>query len=189
MTLALLSPSQSDTGEPEDFARVNGWIERICRKDRAALRSLYDATSARLMGIAVRVLDDEGEAADVLQDVYLKVWQHPEAFDGRGSALGWLAVVTRNASLDRLKSRRRKREDLRADPDDSEEDQRAEPAVTLGIQHCLSRLNEQAREAILLSYIHGYSHRELEERLSRPLGTIKAWIRRGLQELKQCLEA
>lgn len=189
MTLALVTPTQPDALDREESIRLSRLFEGVGRGDRLALRELYDATSNRLMGIALRLLKDETEAADVLQEVYLKLWQQKGGYSGYGTVMGWLVVVTRNASLDRLRSRRRKREELRPDPDDSIEDVSVDTATTLGIQTCLNQLNDHAQEAIVLSYIHGYSHQELQERLSRPLGTIKAWIRRGLQELKQCLEA
>ncbi|GGX55028.1 RNA polymerase sigma factor [Saccharospirillum salsuginis] len=189
MTVALASSRDSNPHSKDEVTQLAVLLERVREHDRSALRALYDVTSARLMGVAVRVLNDESEAAEVLQEVYLKVWQQASDFSGTGSVLGWLVVVTRNAALDRLKSRRRKREDLTADPDEWQEAVATDGPLELGIQQCLGRLNDHARQAIVLSYIHGYSHQELQERLSRPLGTVKAWIRRGLLELKRCLEA
>ena len=189
MTVALASSRDSNPRSKDEVTQLTFLLERIRERDRSALRGLYDVTSARLMGVAVRVLNDEADAADVLQEVYLKVWQQAAPFSGTGSVIGWLIVVTRNAALDRLKSRHRKREDLTADPDEWQETVASDGSLELGIHQCLGRLNDHARQAIVLSYIHGYSHQELQERLSRPLGTVKAWIRRGLQELKRCLEA
>lgn len=172
----------------------SAWLMRvmnsIAHQDYAALKSLYDVTSKRLMGVANRILKNEQEACDVLQDVYLKIWQQAGDYSGRGSVMGWLTVMTRNAALDRLKSNKRKREDLLEDPgSDVLVEMPASESHDLGVHQCLDQLNENAREAIVLSYIYGYSHQELHQRLSRPLGTVKAWIRRGLQELKKCLEA
>ena len=179
-----VAPNQHDSAW---MARV---MNRVAHQDYAALKSLYDATSSRLMGVANRILKNEQEACDVLQDVYLKIWQQAGDYSGRGSVMGWLTVMTRNAALDRLKSNKRKREDLSEDPGaDILVEMPVSESHDLGVHQCLDQLNENAREAIVLSYIYGYSHQELHERLARPLGTVKAWIRRGLQELKKCLEA
>ncbi|MFG1496892.1 RNA polymerase sigma factor [Saccharospirillum sp. HFRX-1] len=184
------SSSVPDASKQHDSAWMMRVMNRVAHQDYAALKSLYDATSSRLMGVANRILKNEQEACDVLQDVYLKIWQQAGDYSGRGSVMGWLTVMTRNAALDRLKSIKRKREDLSEDPGaDILVEMPASESHDLGVHQCLDQLNENAREAIVLSYIYGYSHQELHERLARPLGTVKAWIRRGLQELKKCLEA
>lgn len=183
------SLEQSAPSQP-DAAWMMRLMNSIAHQDYAALKTLYDATSSRLMGVANRILRNEQEACDVLQDVYLKIWQQAGDYSGRGSVMGWLTVMTRNAALDRLKSNKRKREDLSEDPGaDILVEMPASDTHDLGVHQCLDQLNDNAREAIVLSYIYGYSHQELHERLARPLGTVKAWIRRGLQELKKCLEA
>lgn len=189
MTVALATSRDVSPHSKEEDTQLAVLLDRIRRQDRAALRVLYEMTSPRLMGVAVRVLNDEADAADVVQEVYLKVWQQASQYSASGSVIGWLIVVTRNAALDRLKSRRRKREDPIVDSEVWDAGVSPDGALELGIHQCLGRLNDHAREAIVLSYIHGYSHQELQDRLARPLGTIKAWIRRGLQELKRCLEA
>lgn len=188
MTVTYLQRSpgpQPEQGSPDDLAVL---LVAIGRQDRAALRRLYDLTCRSLMGVAFRILQDEADAADVLQDVYLKVWQQASRYPHLGNALGWLTVITRNAALDRLKSRERQREDPAGDIEHWLPDTLM-PDTEPGLDRCLGRLNAHARQAIVLSYIYGYSHRELEVRLKRPLGTVKAWIRRGLQELKRCLGA
>lgn len=186
----MATPSRTRESDPAEAAQMQRWLERVCAQDTRALRSLYDLTSARLMSVSAQILKDDAEAADVLQEVYLKVWQQAADYTGVGSVWGWLIVITRNASLDRLRSRQRKREepldDL--DPVDTGE-QPHHNAVDSGIDRCLEILNDNARQAIVLSYIYGFSHHEVQQRLERPLGTVKAWIRRGLQELKRCLEA
>lgn len=190
VVVSLSSTLEQSTPNASDSAWMTRVMHRVADQDYAALKSLYDATSSRLMGVANRILKNEQEACDVLQDVYLKIWQQAGEYSGRGSVMGWLTVMTRNAALDRLKSIKRKREDLSEDPGvDILVEMPASESHDLGVHQCLDQLNENAREAIVLSYIYGYSHQELHERLARPLGTIKAWIRRGLQELKKCLEA
>ncbi|MBU6955720.1 MULTISPECIES: RNA polymerase sigma factor [unclassified Hahella] len=189
---SIQEPSLKTATDTDWSVELAPLLRRIVDQDRAALKRLYDLTGARLMGVAMRILQDEGEAADLLQEVYMKLWRQASQYSGAGSAWGWLCVLTRNAALDKLKSRQRKREDLMDDVEPLMADLAGEGcglADQEGMRQCLEKLNEEPRKAILLSYIHGYSHGELETRLERPLGTIKAWIRRGLQELKQCLEA
>lgn len=190
VVVSVSSTLEQETPTHQDAAWMARVMQRVADQDYAALKSLYDATSSRLMGVANRILKNEQEACDVLQDVYLKIWQQASDYSGRGSVMGWLTVMTRNAALDRLKSHKRKREDIVEDPGaDLLVEMSESDAHDLGVHQCLEQLNDNAREAIVLSYIYGYSHQELHERLSRPLGTVKAWIRRGLQELKKCLEA
>ncbi len=161
------------------------------QRDPRALEQLYRLTSAPLLGLIMRILRDEGASAEQLQELYLKVWHHADQFGQRGSAWGWLCVMARNAALDRLRADKwPPRQPLdectelltaHAAPD-SAADWR-EPAI----QRCLQRLQPETRRLILLSYIQGYSHRELQQLSAWPLGSIKSAIRRGLQELKRCL--
>ncbi|WLD58296.1 sigma-70 family RNA polymerase sigma factor [Salinispirillum sp. LH 10-3-1] len=168
-------------------------LYRMKQRDHAALKRLYELTSARLMAVIMRILNDEGESADVLQDLYLKLWQRPEKYVPSGSAWGWLCVVARHAALDQLKHRQRRREDALVDVEQVLQ-ALAGPAEAfslpeVGVDRCMARLAEEPRRAIVLSYVHGYSHQELVAVMQRPLGTIKSWVRRGLQELKQCLQS
>ncbi len=162
---------------------------RIQSKNEGALKALYDQCASRLLGIISRIVHDFDEAEDVLQEVFVKVWNQASQYRGSGTAWGWLCVLTRNSALDRIRS-------LTARPHISIEDQessleklfsddRLSESETL--ECCLNLLKQQTRKSILLSYVHGYSHRELAEKFAAPLGTVKAWVRRGLQELKLCL--
>lgn len=168
-------------------------LHRLKQRDHAALQRLYELTSARLMAVIMRILNDEGESADVLQDLYLKLWQRPEKFVPGGSAWGWLCVVARHAALDQLKHRQRRREEALFDVEQVLQafvvptDTLSLPEI--GVDRCMARLAAEPRRAIVLSYVYGYSHHELVGVMQRPLGTIKSWVRRGLQELKQCLQS
>lgn len=169
---------------------INLLLNMIKRKDKSALKTLYDETNSKLLGITARIIHDRYEAEECLQDVFVKIWEHADKYSGTGSAWGWLCVMTRNTALDHLR-RLRAHPHISTDHDEntlistlcSEQDLNQEHSI----RRCLSRLKEQPRQAILLSFIHGYSHGELAAQLSAPLGTIKAWVRRGLQELKICL--
>lgn len=168
-------------------ARLSRLLGGVAGQERLAMLQFYQLTSSRLMAVIVRILGDEPDANDVLQELYVKIWQQAAEIATRRSIWAWLTVMARNAALDSYRARRRSlldgREDLPELATPSAE------AFDSGVERCLSRLNEKARDAILLSYLYGYSHPELADRMQRPLGTVKAWIRRGLQELKQCLEA
>ncbi|MBV1788743.1 sigma-70 family RNA polymerase sigma factor [Marinobacterium sp. D7] len=168
-------------------------LKRIAQqRDVQAMERLYGLTSARLMGLMLRILQDEGASADLLQELYLKVWYQAGQFYGQGSAWGWLCVIARNLALD---SRRRKVREGRIFDDISplEDSLVADisPESSGGervLYRCLRHLKPGVRRLIVLSYVHGFSHHELQTRLAQPLGTIKSSIRRGLMELKRCLE-
>lgn len=171
--------------------KLNPLIYRIQRQDKLALQILYDLSAARLLANIMRIVHHQYDAEDILQEVFIKVWQQAHKYTGTGSAWGWLCVLARHTAIDRLRH-------LRAHPYESTDDtpellnqlMTANDDVTQhSITRCLEQLKPQAQQAILLSYVHGYSHGELTTKLATPLGTIKAWIRRGLGELKQCLVA
>lgn len=169
---------------------INQLLTMIKRNDKTALKVLYDEANGKLLGIIMRIIHDRYEAEECLQEVFVKIWEQADKYSGTGSAWGWLCVLTRNVALDQLRR-------LRAHPHISTDDHDNTLLNTLfneedlnqehSIRRCLSRLKEQPRQAILLSFIHGYSHGELSAQLNTPLGTIKAWVRRGLLELKTCL--
>jgi len=170
-------------------SEINQLLHRLKRQDKSALKTLYDETNGKLLGIIMRIIYDRHEAEECLQDVFIKIWEQANKYSGAGSAWGWLCVLTRNAALDQLR-RLQAHPHISSDDDSSvlnslfeEQDLNQQHSI----KRCLSKLKEQPRQAILLSFIHGYSHGELSTQLDTPLGTIKAWVRRGLQELKLCL--
>jgi RNA polymerase sigma-70 factor (ECF subfamily) len=175
----------------ERNALVKALIHRLQQGDKQALQMLYDETSSKLLAIVLRIVNDKSEAEDVLQEIFIKLWQKADKYSGSGSAWGWLCVSTRNAALDRLRKLQRHPQ-LSSDEDESLLDdlvKNCQSNDNHAINHCLHELKQDMRQCVLYAYIHGYSHNELAEKLSAPLGTVKAWVRRGLQELKLCLEA
>lgn len=179
------------TDTPDWQQELAPLLRRIAqRRDPLALERLYRLTSARLMGLILRILQDEAASADQLQELYLKIWYRAGQYDGRGSAWGWLCIMARNAALDLRRSQRNER-DLTDNLDAVTAQLAIEPDNPLwqdhAMQRCLQQLDPKACQLILLSYIHGYSHRELQNLTPHPLGTIKSLIRRGLMELKRCL--
>ena len=130
------------------------------------------------------------ESEEALQECFIKIWQKSASYSGFGSAWGWCCVIARNAALDRL--RREKNQSNIADFDvDTLMDNLQASQVSSdfqSIQSCLEQLKPERRESILLSLVYGLTHFEVSEQLKLPLGTVKAWLRRGLIELRTCLQ-
>ncbi|MGH6770552.1 MAG: sigma-70 family RNA polymerase sigma factor [Xanthobacteraceae bacterium] len=172
-------------------------LARLGAGDRAALRIVYQDTSAKLFGVVLRILNDKSEAEDVLQDVYVTVWRKAGSYDpGRASPITWLIAIARNRAIDRLRSSTAKRR--MAPIEEAEHVGDGAPGaldlVTRSQQHarlatCLGELEEKTSRAIRSAFLDGATYEELAERMSVPLGTMKSWIRRGLIKLRACLEA
>lgn len=166
------------------------------RGDRDGLQTVFDRTSAKLMGICLRLLGDREEAEDVLQDIYVTVWQRADTFDpDRASAITWLATIARNRAIDRLRSRGAQVATAPAEAalivaDDSPDGFATAAATQEGAQlrGCLGELGDPAQGMIRAAFFEGLAYSQLADRAGVPLGTMKSWIRRGLQQLRQCLE-
>ncbi|MFN7001443.1 sigma-70 family RNA polymerase sigma factor [Elioraea tepidiphila] len=172
---------------------LTGILAAIAQGDRSALRDLYAAEAARLFGVCLRILRDRAAAADATQDTFLRIWDRADRFDpARGAARAWLAAVARHVALDL--ARARGRELPSDDPDLGDVPVEDDPAALLDatadatrLRACLEILEEKNRRSILLAFVDGLSHAQIAARLETPLGTVKAWIRRGLASLKECL--
>jgi RNA polymerase sigma-70 factor (ECF subfamily) len=188
-------------GSAGSFRRVTGGADelsplmaRIAAGDRDALRRLYDATSAKLFGVCLRILSDRQESEDALQEVYLTIWRRADRFDpGRASVMAWISTIARNRAIDRLRARGPL---AHADPADGLEILDGAPdAEALAIaaddsgrlHDCLSQLDERTAAAIRTAFFEGVTSEALARRMGAPLGTVKSWIRRGLARLKGCL--
>jgi RNA polymerase sigma-70 factor (ECF subfamily) len=170
-----------------------GLIRGVAAGEAGALRRLYDAHSSRLFGIAMAILRDRDAAADALHDAVLKIAGRAAQFDPlRGEAGAWLGAIVRNAALDLARARGRETPtddpslgDVAVAPEALERLAEAQESVRL--RDCLAALEANNREGIVLAFVHGLSHAQIAARLEMPLGTVKAWIRRGLARLKGCL--
>jgi RNA polymerase sigma-70 factor (ECF subfamily) len=165
-------------------------MARVARGDRAAFRILYAQAGPRLFAICLRMMRARDQAEDVLQEAFIRIWERSWQFDPeKGEALAWLATVTRHCALDRL---RRSAAPLVAFDDDVVAEIDAEVAACgdegAGLRRCLEHLREDYRNAVVLAYVNGLTHEELAVRLGRPAGTIKSWVRRGLAQLKECMD-
>jgi len=171
-------------------------MSRIAGGDREALRQLYDATSAKLFGVCLRILSDREESEDVLQDVYVTIWRRADRFDAaRASVMTWLSTIARNRAIDRLRARgpmayAEQVDELEiADGADSAETLLSAMDDRNKLHGCLSELDERTEKVIRTAFFEGVTYEALAKRMDAPLGTVKSWIRRGLAKLKGCLQA
>lgn len=169
-------------------------LRRCAARDTGAFEALYAETASLLYGIALRMLRQPAAAEDVVQEAYLSIWSRAADYrPGLGAPLTWMTSIARYRALDALR-RRSHREDAQLpldeeahpDPFGGDAESRTDDAMML--DHCLQHLGEEQRNCIVLSYCEGYTHQELAERFERPEGTVKSWIRRGVQSLKGCLD-
>jgi RNA polymerase sigma-70 factor, ECF subfamily len=169
-------------------------MPRVAARDRAAFTALYNATSAKLYGIALRILRRRDVADEVLQEVYVQIWERAATYDqAKGSPIAWMATIARNRTLDEV---RRKQplslddapeiEDVAGD-DDHPLDRIEHSQELQRLRQCLDRLDSDRREVVLLAYRDGLTREALGQRLARPAGTIKSWLRRSLLQLRDCL--
>lgn len=184
---------------PSPDAELMALIDRIGRRDEAALRLLYDRTAPKLFGLAMRVVRQREWAEDVLQESFLTIWR--VAGDYRASLsppLAWLGLIVRSRSLDLLRRRTADRaqmtqefDDVMADTLESDAPNPMDAAdaseQAWALHQCLSQLEGRQREVLSLAYLRDLSHGELAEQLKLPLGTVKTWIRRGLEKLRTCV--
>lgn len=176
-------------------ARLSAELERVAQGDRAALRAVYDLTSAKLLGICMHFLSDRALAEDVLQEVYLNVWQGAAAFDPqRASPITWLCMIARNRAIDWRRASGRYEAAVRAAADDmpvetttGDGGSAAEERHQL-LHRCLATLEAAPRASIRSAFLEGFTYAELATRASVPLGTMKSWVRRGLAQLRKCIE-
>ena len=175
--------------------------------DRAAFATLYERTSAHLLGVVMRIQRDRTLAEDILQEVYVNVWRAAQSFDAAQSQpLTWLTSVARNRAIDSLRraqSQPQLKTNVQTINDDEETDvydtvaddapgpldllSRASDARALSA--CMDGLSAQQRQSVALAFFDGLSHAEVADAMRQPLGTVKSWVRRALMSLKGCLEA
>lgn len=169
-------------------------IKRVANGDRSALQAVYDATSAKLFGVVLRILNDRSEAEDVLQEVYITVWTKAGQFDeSRASPITWLATLARNRAIDRQRQvgRRIQRpiEDADDIPDDKESglDAVLRSETSTRLDGCISELEDSQQKALKTAFFEGRTYEEVASLFGVPTGTMKSWIRRSLIKLKACL--
>jgi RNA polymerase sigma-70 factor, ECF subfamily len=175
-------------------ADITGLLARVAVRDRDAFSALYDATSSKLYGIILRILRRRDIADEVLQEVFVKIWDRASDFDpSRASPITWMSTIARNRALDEVRrSKPLSIEDVpeamdvaSGDPHPLQALERTEALRAL--MACLEGLEPQRREIVLLAYLNGASREELSQRYGHPVATIKTWLHRSLSQLRGCL--
>ena len=185
-----------DAGNSPHPESLSALLARCGVGDQCALAELYRLTSAKLFGVALRIVRRQELAEEVLQESFVNIWNHAADYAAaKSQPMTWMTSIVRNRALDWL--RRPRQEDTSDDYDLMAQNLRDESAGPLeqlansadarALAHCLRALDGQQRQSIALAFQHGMSHSELAAHLKQPLGTVKTWIRRGLERLKGCL--
>ena len=185
---------------------IKSLLLKTAARDADAFAQLYALTAPIMLGIANRVLNRKELAEEVLQDVFVKIWRQATQFDPLSNQpIGWIATMTRNRALDIIGSADVSRvvsvdtsdQSVVALIDDAygAHTSRSDPSDHHNtvynnriVKHCLENLPAIERQSIALAYYHGLSHQELAHHLQKPLGSVKTWVRRGMSNLKQCVE-
>jgi len=174
-------------------ADIEEMIARIALRDRDAFSRLYSATSAKLFGICLRVLNNRAEAEDALQDVYVRIWHKADAYRSGGySPMTWLITLARNIAIDKLRARRAPTQDIDEARDIAAGGPTPEAAAIASaerrrISACLDELEQDRAGAVRGAYLNGESYQDLADRYQVPLNTMRTWLRRSLLKLKDCL--
>jgi RNA polymerase sigma factor (sigma-70 family) len=193
----MLSPPIFSPADPDAY--LMDLLDRIAVRDEAALKALYEHASSKLYGLAVRVVGNREWAEDVLQEAFMTIWR--AAADYRASLsppMAWLGLIVRSRGLDFLRRRTADRSGVTQELDevlaDTLEGDAPNPMDTThasqqawALHQCMARLDQRQREVVSLAYLRDLSHSELAEQLKLPLGTVKTWIRRGLEQLRVCM--
>lgn len=189
-----------DTPSPHATSIIDPTLlARVVKGDQQAFSQLYDYSSTLLFTLAVRMLGNREEAAELLQDVYLEVWRKVSRYDvGRGTPIAWLITLTKSRAIDRLRARAsrgyRATNSLEggmatqvADPAPSPLETQADQELRTAIGAAVAGLPQSQQQAIELAYYEGLSHTEIATRLNQPLGTVKTRIKLGMSKLRESL--
>jgi RNA polymerase sigma factor (sigma-70 family) len=184
-------------GQPLNDAALAVLIHRIGDRDPKALESLYDATSARVYGLVLRITQQRALAEEVVEDTFWQVWRQALRFDGeRGKPMTWLLAMARSRAIDAL------RRDQRFVHDDLADESQLDQAATVAppqdlldaargagaLHKALEQLDARARQLVSLAFFRGLTHEEIATQEQLPLGTVKSLIRRSLQQLRLSLQ-
>lgn len=176
----------------ESERTVEDLLRDVAAGDRAAFGEMYDRLSSRVMGLVTRLLRDRAQSEEVTQEVFLEIWQGAGAFDrGRGSAISWILTIAHRRAVDRIRASQKSHDrDLRIGIRDVEREfDSVTETVEIRVENervkrAMSRLTPLQREAVVLAYYGGYSHSEMAQILSIPLGTVKTRLRDGMIRLR-----
>jgi RNA polymerase sigma-70 factor (ECF subfamily) len=191
----------AESAKPTDRSvRLTALMARVALGDQAAFARLYQESSAHLYGVAVRILKDGAAAEEVLQEAFVNVWHHAGSYEAaKSQPMTWLAAIVRNRCLDQLRRRELDTVTMTTDDDDGKEfdlpsgdptpvEMLLTGAEAQSVRDCVDGLDAGPKQAIALAFYQGLSHAELADHMRQPLGTVKSWVRRGLERLKACLD-
>ncbi len=180
-------------------SQLKSWLAAVAHKDASAFRALYDATSSKLFGFALRILIKRELAEEVLQESFVSIWNNAASYQASMAApMTWMTTIVRNKAFDLL---RRVDATVEIDADTFDKDvmdalESADPSPIEALQltqdakalaRCFAKLEGLHRQAIALAFYHDLSHSEVAEQMKLPIGTVKTWVRRGLERLRLCL--
>ncbi|QBM16695.1 hypothetical protein MARI_07860 [Marinobacter sp. JH2] len=183
-----------------DYERV---LKNCAEGNRHALMQLYAQEAPRLLAVVMRILQNRPLAEDVVHDAFIKIWQSAHSYNASlGSARGWIYTLTRNLALNALKYSKRKvlaepnflldlcdKKAIEAEHQPDHLSELAEDHLGQAALHkCLDRLEPERKLCVLHAYVDGYTQDEIANLLDKPLGTVKSWIKRSLNALKECLQ-
>ena len=182
-------------------------LARVALGDRAAFATLYQATSAHLFAVILRINSDRAQAEDILQDVFVTIWRAAQSFDAaRSQPMTWLTSIARHRAIDSRRRHKTAIQTVSSSAAGSEQDDEADllaitPSGEAGplellqqaaqarqLGHCIEELSAEQQQCVALAFYQGLSHAEVAQHLVQPLGTVKSWLRRALAALKDCLD-
>ncbi|ABR90323.1 RNA polymerase sigma-70 factor, ECF subfamily [Janthinobacterium sp. Marseille] len=182
-----------------DTRQLKTWLAATARKDGEAFRQLYDATSSKLFGFALRILIKRELAEEVIQESFVSIWNNASGYQaGLAAPMTWMTTIVRNKAFDTL---RRMDGAVEVDADSFDKEvmdalESVDPTPIEALQisdeskalaRCFAKLESMQRQAIALAFYHELSHSEVAAQLALPIGTVKTWVRRGLEKLRLCL--
>ena len=184
----------------ERTSRLAALLARVALGDQRAFEEVYRLTGPHLYGVALRIVRDRAAAEEILQEAYVNVWHHAGSYDStKSQPATWLTSVVRNRCLDHLRRREIDTIALAGDDDAPPLDFPADGPTPMemllagadarSVRDCVDALDPGPKQAIALAFFQGLSHGELAAHLREPLGTVKSWVRRGLEKLRRCLDA
>lgn len=169
-------------------------LQKTGKGDREAFLLVYERSAAKLFGVILRILKQRAVSEDILQEVYLKIWNNASGFDAeKASPMTWMSVIARNRAIDEIRRKRpvvvKEAEEINniEDTGPSPFKQLEASEDLLKLENCLQELGEKRSQLIRLAYLDGYSRKELANYFDTPVGTVKTWIHRSLKQLKECL--
>lgn len=190
------SSEENRSVPPSKYADTTELVAAIKRQELDALEYLFDHYSSLVYTLACKILSNSQEAEDLMQEIFLGLWERCTYNPSRGSLSSFLATVTRSRAIDRLRMKGNRRrivsqwqQSLSPNPSPTPLDHASQSEKRQALQLALTELPEEYRQVLELSYFGGYSQSQIAEQLGKPLGTVKTWARKGLIQLRQSLPA